>query len=228
MIDKKELQFTQQQIDAMDQDKIDVINEQIKEYSREHFSAIQRKLSSKTETMAYFIRKWHNSSKAKNTFWRYRAAVELILQEAELDIQKLTTGFKVTMGDIDKDLYQVEIIFDKDGYNDKTTRWIRVHRKTKVRTPEEQAEYDKEIKERIKAKDKKQFEANCSKWDLSKDIFGKTFKHKNGNKYVITGCNPRDKKFPLNCDVVYKDTPDKNGPYKIAMHLFKELKRVGK
>lgn len=218
---------SQKEIDAMTEEQLAELNEQVNGYTTEILRRLARHVYDNYNILTYAYKRYkelRTQKIDKHPMWRSKGTVELVLMETGFKITKFSTGFEIHLGDIDKDLCYLKIYFDKT--NDiHTERWYRNYKKTVVLSPEEKAALMKKRVEEQKAKDKKQFEANWKKLGLRKTYFGKTFET-DGANYTVVGCYPRNKKMPYKCIVHHKEDTSKDGTYYVAISIIHNAKEV--
>jgi hypothetical protein len=211
---KEDVTFTQEQINAMTEEEIKVINEKLDTYTNEQSRCPWRVLSELERNMQWFWKEWFEVPKDENRkhkWWRYKAAIELLLRKTGLKVKSIQMKGHFELGDISKDYYELKIDIGATGYFSKEIRTYKQYVKTKEWTPEEREAWNKEYAEKLEKKNKKQWERNCSKWDLKPEHYRKTFEDKSTkDKLTIIGCNPRDKVYNILCEIEYAEKNEKN------------------
>lgn len=219
-----DLKKTQKEIDAMTDEELSKFNSIVSDWSSSVTNKIIRNIFwEKRTNLEFFYAKYkelRKNKKEKHPMWRSKGAIELLLMDYDLPITKFSTGFTIHLGSIEKNLFRIELYFNKNNSLDYTC-YNRVYTKTKILTPEQKRIKDREILLSIWQKEKAKWDKNCSKWKLPKSTFGKLYEDTNNNvKYVMLGCYPRNAKMPIRC-LALEDTPTY---YSLTLSLFKRLK----
>ena len=112
----KDLYKTQKQIDAMEQEDIDVLNSYVDQWTSEAAYKLRQVIYDNYDILRYARKRYKqlkSEGKDKHPMWRSRGTVELVMMETGLPITKFTTGFEVTIGDTRKTLLELRLSFDK-------------------------------------------------------------------------------------------------------------------
>lgn len=227
-ISKSEVTKTTEQIDSMSDESLEDLNYRLKGYTDEVLRNLANLVRDHQCFMEYCVRRYKELRKEKveYPFWRSKGAIELVLMESGLKIKKFTQGFNIQLGDLLEDHCYLVISFDKQG-DMHIEQWYRTYKKTRKLTQEEIEQREKEWIEQKKKKNEKQWKANCSKWGLTPEHFGKTYKEpENGGLYTVIGCNPRNKKFPIKCQVEQQGNTKENGVYDVSLGYFKTMGEI--
>lgn len=231
------LKKTQEEIDSLSDEELNELNNKVHNYAIEKGNQITRLLQRRESYIRYAVEMYKKlrKDKVEYPFWRCKGLVELVLFDLGLQAKKITTGFTITIGDTSEDLYSVIIKpikdkYDVQGYfNYKSFEseiWYRVYKKTKVRTPEEQAAFDEEIKQKIKEKYRKQWIKNCEKFGCKPEQFDKRFRDKEtGDVFLVEGLKPRQKKYPISC-MKWDKTGKELGYYALTVRYFNTLEEI--
>lgn len=219
--------ITQEEINQMTDEQVEKLNDLCGDYAGNFMAPAKRIIWDHAYTMQWAVKTYYKmkANKVKYAFWRPKAVVELVLMETGLKIEKFTQGFNIKLGSISDNLCYLEISFDKTDRHVQMSLWYKSFSKKRELTPEEQEELKKKkLQERLEEL-KKQYMRNCEKFGLTEKDYGKILKNKEDKaEYKIIGINPRNKKFPIKCDVVFEDE-SKNAIYDISIGFYKEMKR---
>ena len=227
----KELTKTQKEIDAMTDEELKQLNAKVEAFASEEVRRMRWFLMDFYEPLNYAYRRYkelRKDAKEKHPFWRSKGAFELVLLELPYPVTKFTQGFHIFVGDTGKHLLSLEIFFDKEG-RIKTSTWYRVYIKTKIRTPEEQAAYDEEIRLKVEEDNKKQFLRNCDRFGIKASEYGTEVPSESDDGvYKLVGCYPRNKKMPLKLQFTHNTDESKNAIYSAKIEFYTRLKKLAK
>lgn len=110
-----DLMKSQKEIDSMSDKDLEQLNRLVTNWSIEAIRCITQVFSffEKGQMLEYFYKRYKEMRKDKieHPMWRAKGAIECILMECQLPIEKFSTGFKITLGNIQKHLIKIEVFF---------------------------------------------------------------------------------------------------------------------
>lgn len=230
---KEDVTFTREQIDAMTDEELEIANKKLYTYANGVLKDIDSFISD------YEVKNYLNMTGRAYQFmkdindphpwWRVRAALELVLFRVPVKLYKITTGMTIELGDTGKDFICYKLIWDKDKQRFKTEQWYRTYQKTRKRTPEEQAEFDREFEAKLEKERQARWKRNYERLGCKEDWLDRQFKHKDGEIFELIDLNPRNKKFPYRGYIQYPEGSNKkSSDYSISTKYFKEFKVIAK
>lgn len=225
------LKKTQAQIDALTDEELELLNKEVEDFASSEAQKLRWFVLEHREFLQYAYKRYkqlRKDSKEKHPFWRSKGAFELVLLELPYPVKRFTQGFNIMVGDTSEHLFALEIKFDKDGFL-RTSTWYRYYKKTEIRTPEEQAAYDEEIRLKVEEDNKKQFLRNCDRLGIKASEYGTEVPSESDDGvYKLIGCYPRNKKMPLKLQFTHNSDESKNAIYSAKIEFYTRLKKLAK
>lgn len=232
-VTKEDVTLTQEQIDAMSDEELEIANKKLYAYASGVLKDIDRFIRSysigdylEQTAKSYQFMKDINDP---HPWWRIRAALELVLFRVPFKIYKITTAMNIKIGDIPKDFICYEMSWNKKTLTFDTHQWYRVYKKTRKFTPEEQAEFDKKWEEKKEKERQARWKRNYERLGCKENWLDKKFKHKSGEIMTLLDLNPRNKKRPyLGYIEMPEGSKDSSGRYDVTVKYFKDCKIITK